>query len=87
MPQAIVTRYRGPRNTAGARITARAWGGRVSIPYPHEAHAEAKHRIAAEALCKRMGWPADDLLDGGVLPDGETRVFVFASEAQPKASA
>ena len=68
--KAIQTRYYGPTNARGSRVTAWTEGGnRVTIPYPHELSGEAVYRAAADALCKKMGWPAD--LVGGGLPNGD----------------
>lgn len=55
--KAIVTKYHGPTNTRGSRITASDEdGNRVSIPYPYELSGEDVHRKAAEALCEKMNW-------------------------------
>jgi hypothetical protein len=74
--QAIQTRYHGPSNTRGSRISAKADAGRISIPYPHELSGEACHRAAAEALCKKLGWDDAEKLVGGQLPNGDY-AFVF----------
>lgn len=77
--KAIQTRYLGPTNHRGSRITAWAEGGhRVTIPYPHELSGEAVHRAAAEALCVKLDWPTE--LVGGGLPNGDY-AFCFASQA------
>lgn len=73
--KAIRTRYLGPTNTKGPRLTA--WdsdGNRVTIPYPYELSGEAVHRKAADALCVKMHW--DGQLAGGALKDGYVFVFV-----------
>lgn len=68
--KAIQTRYLGPTNFRGSRIKAWAEGvGSLTIPYPHELSGEAVHRLAAEALCKRQGWPT--AIVGGGLPNGD----------------
>ena len=72
--KAITTTYHGPTNTRGARISATDMDGhRVSIPYPYEASGEACHRLAADALCEKMGWRGP--LAGGAIKRGY--VFVF----------
>ena len=72
--KAITTKYHGPTNTRGSRISAKAEGGnRISISYPHELSGEDVYRAAAEALCKKMNWPGS--LIGGGTEDGY--VFVF----------
>ncbi len=75
--KAIRTKYHGPTNTRGSRISASDEdGNRVSIPYPHELSGEDVHRKAADALCRKMGW--EGVLIGGGLKDGYA--FVFAPE-------
>ena len=52
--QAIVTTYRGATNSRGARITATAERGRISLPYPHDMDADAAHSYACRALVARF---------------------------------
>ena len=73
--KAIVTRYKGPTDTKGSRITADDGdGNRISIPYPHELSGEACHLKAAEALRDKMGWTGK--LAGGGTRTGYAFVFV-----------
>jgi hypothetical protein len=56
---AITTRYIGPSNTRGSRITAFAWSpeGRrqsVSVNYRHDCHGSDNYRDAAVAWVKRF---------------------------------
>lgn len=72
--KAIVTKYHGPTNTRGARITASDEdGNQVSISYPYELSGEDVHRKAADALCDKMNWKGR--LVGGSLKNGY--VFVW----------
>ena len=72
--KAIRTKYHGPTDTRGSRITASDEdGNRVSIPYPYELSGEAVHRKAADRLCEKMNWTGQ--LAGGSLKDGY--VFVW----------
>lgn len=76
--KAIITKYHGPTNIRGARISASDEdGNRVMISYPHEESGGMKtHRMAAIALCQKMGW-------AGVLYAGSIKhgyVFVFGEE-------
>lgn len=74
--KAIITKYHGPTNTKGSRISASdSDGNRVYISYPHELSGEAVYRAAAEALRVKMGWPELHEIGGGT-KDGY--VFVFA---------
>ena len=85
---AILTKYHGPTNTRGSRISARRGDsypgdghpeGRISIPYPHELSGEDCHRAAADALCARFGWTGR--LVGGGTRDGYA--FCFVPEDRP----
>jgi len=86
--QAIITRYHGPTNTRGARISATSGCGiKVSIPYPDDvtglgtwpagrrALNDLRHFRAVEALCNKMGW-SGKLINGGL--DKGQQVWVFA---------
>lgn len=75
--QAIITKYHGPTNTKGERITARADAGRVCIPYPYELSGEDVHKAAAEKLRERLGWHGT--LAGGSIPGGGY-AFVLVTE-------
>ena len=76
--KAIVTTYRGPTDTRGSSITARAEGVRpVRVPYPYDLDVDAAHEFAAHALMKRYGWTGRII--GGGLPDGRSVAWVFAS--------
>ena len=74
--KAIVTKYHGPTNARGSRISASDEdGNKVTISYPYELSGEAVHRKAAEALCEKMEWTGN--LIGGSLKNGY--VFVFGA--------
>lgn len=73
--KAIETKYLPATNCKGSRIMAMAEGCRVVVPYDHE--ARNAHRVAALALCAKMGW-AGDLIEGGKA-DGSGCVYVFAA--------
>lgn len=74
---AIQTKYLGPTNNLGGRI--KAWtetGHRITIGYPHEAHAGADaHSRAALALASRLGWTGE--LVAGAIDTGY--VFTFTN--------
>jgi hypothetical protein len=75
--KAIVTKYLGPTDFKGARISASDDdGNRVIISYDHALSGEGPHRKAAEALCAKMKWT-------GMLFSGWTKggyVFVFGPD-------
>ena len=68
---AIETRYHGPTNYRGSRITATANGHRVTVSYPYELSGVECHRKAAEALCEKMGWK------GRMVAGGTDKGYVF----------
>lgn len=62
--KAIRTRYDGPTNTRGSRVSATDHdGNRISVPYSHEHDADTLHKIAAARLAQKMGWKGS--LQGG----------------------
>ena len=72
--KAIETRYVGPGNVRGARIIAKDLdNNRVTISYDHSKSGEDGHALAAQALCKKMGWTGD--MVAGATKRGY--VFVF----------
>jgi len=54
--QAIRTRYVGPTNTRGSRITAKCEAGSVSVPYDDALNSEQNHRAACDKLRAKLGW-------------------------------
>ena len=80
--QAIVTKYHGPTNTRGSRISATSASGlRVNVPYSSELDTEDNHKAAAVAMCNKYGWanrPGDRLVSGG-LRDGYAWVIINVS--------
>jgi hypothetical protein len=75
--KAIVTKYHGPTNFKGSRITASDQdGNRITISYPYELSGEACYRKAAQALCNKMKWEGN--LIAGSWKHGY--VFVFGPD-------
>lgn len=55
--QTITTKYHGATNTRGSRISATSESGqRVTIAYDDALSTEQAHRVAAQALCDKLGW-------------------------------
>jgi hypothetical protein len=77
MSQAIVTTYHGPTNHSGARVTAKAWAGRVSVSYDHSLTGEQNHHAAAKALVDKLKWKGH-WIEGGS-PDQRSNFYVDAS--------
>lgn len=69
MRQAIVTKYHGPTNTRGSRISATTESGiRHYYPYQYELNSEGNHADAAQKMAEHMGW--DGTWRGGAIPGG-----------------
>ena len=79
--QAIQTKYHGPTNVRGSRISARVQAGRISLSYDSSKNPDENHRMAAETLAKKFEWDEDThgKLSGGVLWDS-TYVWVFVKK-------
>lgn len=75
--KAILTKYHGPTNTRGSRISATDGdGNRVTVPYDHSMSLGRNHDAAALALCARLGW-------GGRLVCGATaRGYAYVCDAE-----
>ena len=58
--KAIKTKYHGPTNTKGARISADDGDGhKITISYPCELNIDAAHQKAASELCSKIGWSGE----------------------------
>lgn len=73
--QAIVTRYHGPTNYRGSRVSAKAEAGRLTIEWDDALSSEDNHAAAVKALAHRLEWDSDAYTrDGGwhlgALPGG-----------------
>lgn len=66
--QAIETKYHGPTNTRGSRISARAGAGRIFVPYDHALDIYENHAAAARAFADRFQWGSEWV--GGATADG-----------------
>jgi hypothetical protein len=78
--QTITTRYIGPTNLRGTRISASAQAGRKFYPWQYHLNAEQNHRRAAAKFAEAMNWPAQ--LATGQTHKGET-VHVMISKWEP----
>ena len=78
MRQAITTKYHGPTNTRGSRISATSASGiRVYMPYSYDLSVDECHEKAAEALCTKLGWTGQMI--GGSMPfrQASLRTYTF----------
>jgi hypothetical protein len=73
---AIQTKYLGPTNSRGARITASAKSFKVIIPYPYELDGVACHFNAVKALIdkNKLDWPLENMRYG---ENNQGYVFCF----------
>lgn len=71
MRQAIQTTYKGPTDSNGSRIIAKAQAGRTTIPWDHALDVAQNHARAALAYARKHEWMREGTeLHGGALPDG-----------------
>jgi hypothetical protein len=75
--QAIMTTYKGPTDSKGARIIAKADAGRVTVAWDHSLGILENHTAAAAALAGKLGWTGA-MVAGSI---GEGYVHVFAPAA------
>lgn len=79
--KAILTRYHGPTNVKGSRVSAQAEKGqRIIIPVDHALGIDTNHMLAARGLRTKMGWSGK--LIGGTLGSGDM-CWVFADPSSP----
>lgn len=54
--QAITTKFHGPTNHKGARISASCEAGRVYVPYDHALGSFENHQQAVFVLVSKLNW-------------------------------
>lgn len=70
----LITRYHGPTNTRGSRVSARVPSGRrVTLGWDYSLSTEENHDRAACELADSLGWNPPTMV--GNLP-GPDRVYV-----------
>ncbi len=73
----IATKYHGPTNTRGSRISATATSGqRLTVGYDDALSSEQNHMAAAQELLTKLNWSGQWF--AGATPDGY--VFVTPSD-------
>lgn len=87
----IVTRYHGPTDTRGARVsaTARGRGGepvKITIAWGDALNVSDNHAAACAAMRVRMGWVGEAYgsMVGGEMPDGTGYAFVLTGRDSGK---
>lgn len=54
--QAIVTKFLGPTNTKGSRISVRCQAKRIYVPWDYCLNTDRNHVAAARQLASQLGW-------------------------------
>lgn len=80
--QAIVTKYHGPTNSKGGRISATAEAGRIYVEWDHALGIDENHDAAAMAFARKFDWRGL-LYRGGLPRNMGGNVYVFAPDARP----
>lgn len=75
--QAITTKYHGPTNSRGSRIVAKCAAGALAFEWVDSASFEQNHRLAAEALARKLG--RVEAMHSGCAVDG-SYVHVWAGD-------
>lgn len=84
MSQAIITKYHGPTNFRGARVSARSQAGARFYAWDDAKGQEENHDSAAMAYAESLGWAVGRVLLSGELPDGTGNAYVLASVSTKK---
>lgn len=74
MRQAIFTKFHGPTDTRGSRVSAKAEAGRIILDWDHALNSDRNHIAAAQYLAERKGWSGNWY--GGGMPGTSGYVFV-----------
>lgn len=74
MRQAIVTKYHGPTDRRGSRVSATADAGRIFVSWDDSLGIEKNHDNAARLLAEKFKWRGTWY--GGGLPTGDGNVYV-----------
>ena len=80
--QAIRTRYHGPTDTRGSRISAKCEAGTIYVRYDHALNIDGNHKAACEAMTRELGWRGPNyapMVEGGF--DGDM-YWVFADSIE-----
>lgn len=78
--QAIVTKYHGPTNSRGSRVSATAGPGRLYFAWDHALDVTENHAVAARMYAEKFGWlDSSDFVGGGT---EEGFVFVAVPRAE-----
>lgn len=76
MRQAIETKYLGPTNHRGSRVSAKAYGGHVVTSWACNLNSEQNHAAGAYELAKKMEWSGVWVAGGNATGTGNVYVWV-----------
>lgn len=83
MRQAISTKYHGPTNFRGARVTAYAQAGKVTLCWDYALDIVPNHEAAARALATKYGWGWENgQWAGGGLADSNNHAYAWVQVDQ-----
>jgi hypothetical protein len=77
--QAITTKFHGPTDSRGARVSARAAAGRKTVSWDYASNSQQNHATAAQALAEKLNWSG--VWVSGGLPDESGDVFVLVADS------
>lgn len=84
--QTIITKYKDPTNTKGARILVRSWLKNKAVAWDHALNSEDNHKAAAQALVdvlnaerveNRTNWYQWQIVAEGSMPDGKGNAYII----------
>ena len=85
MSKAIITKYHGPTNYRGSRVSASdSDGNRVYVSYNYGLKDELIHKEALDAFLEKMNWPKGEKWAFGHIKEGLVWVNVDDSILPPK---
>ncbi len=76
--KSITTKYHGPTNSRGSRVSATDGDSRIALSWDSALDSDANHDAAAKALCLKLGWANQSLMRGN---HNTGNVYVFDSHA------
>ena len=80
--QAITTKYHGPTNIIGSKISAYYEGGKIILDWDHSLNPEENHRKAAFQLFEKLGWDKKSELVQGSLPKSSGYCFIMVPKTR-----
>ncbi len=79
MRQAISTKYLGPTDHRGSRVSARCQACSLTVAWDDALDVTENHTAAAKALATKLQWVGRWI--GGALPDGRGNCYIQATGA------